>query len=179
MRFNLRGFCRSAAALALAVFALPLAAAELRLAATHTLQDSGLLNVLIPAFEASSGIKLRMAVGGTGQVIKLAANGDVDAVIAHVKAQEEQLVASGAGLRRYAIASNDFLIAGPPQDPARVRGTRDAAEAMRRIMPQRRGSSPAATNPERMSRSASCGAPPEWSQGGRATCPRAWAWAGR
>jgi tungstate transport system substrate-binding protein len=121
------------AALGLALLALPLAAAEFKLAATHTLQDSGLLNTLIPAFEAMSGVKVRMAIGGTGQVIKLAANGDVDAVISHVKAQEEQLVASGAGLRRYAVASNDFLIAGPPQDPARIRGSQDAAEVMRRI----------------------------------------------
>jgi tungstate transport system substrate-binding protein len=129
----MRRFSRTAAALGLALLALPLAAAELKLAATHTLQDSGLLNLLIPAFEAASGVKVRMAIGGTGQVIKLAANGDVDAVISHVRAQEEHLVASGAGLRRFAVASNDFLIAGPAQDPARVRGSQDAVEAMRKI----------------------------------------------
>ena len=122
-----------AAALGLALLAQPLAAAELRLAATHTLEDSGLLRTLIPAFEATSGVKVRLVIGGTGQVLRLAANGDVDAVMSHVKAQEEKLVSSGAGLMRYAIAYNDFFIAGPPQDPARIRGMQDAAEVMRKI----------------------------------------------
>lgn len=122
-----------AAALGLALPAQPLAAAELKLAATHTLEDSGLLRTLIPAFEATSGVRVRLVIGGTGQVLRLAANGDVDAVMSHVKAQEEKLVSSGAGLMRYAIAYNDFVIAGPPQDPARIRGMQDAAEVMRRI----------------------------------------------
>lgn len=129
----LRLFFHIAAALGLALLAHSLAAAEFKLAATHTLQDSGLLKTLIPAFEASSGVKVRLALGGTGQVIRLAANGDVDAVMSHVKAQEEKLVSSGAGLKRYAVAFNDFFIAGPPQDPARIRGMQDAVEAMRRI----------------------------------------------
>ncbi len=133
MPFGLRSFSRGVIALGLAVLALPLAAAELRLAATHTLEDSGLLKTLIPAFERASGIKVRLAIGGTGQVLKFAANGDVDAVVSHVKAQEEKLVASDAGLKRYAVAYNDFLIAGPPQDPAGVRGMRDAVAALRKI----------------------------------------------
>ena len=123
-------FC---AALALALVAPTLAGAELKLAATHTLEDSGLLKTLIPAFEATSGIKVRMAIGGTGQVIRLAANGDVDVVMSHVKTQEENLVSSGAGLKRYAVAYNDFFIAGPPNDPARIRGIKDAVEVMRKI----------------------------------------------
>lgn len=130
---RLLNFCRIGAALGLALLAQPLAAADFKLAATHTLEDSGLLKALIPAFEAASGVKVRLAIGGTGQVIKLAANGDVDAVMSHVKTEEEKLVSSSAGLKRYAVAFNDFFIAGPPQDPARIRGIRDAAEAMRKI----------------------------------------------
>lgn len=126
-------FCALAVALGLSLLAQTLAAAELKLAATHTLEDSGLLKTLIPAFEAASGLKVRLTIGGSGQVIKLAANGDVDAVLSHVKAQEEKLVSSGAGLKRYAVAYNDFFIAGPPQDPARIRGMHDAVEALRRI----------------------------------------------
>lgn len=122
-----------AAALGCALLAQPLVAAELRLAATHTLEDSGLLKTLIPAFEAQSGVKVRLAIGGTGQVIRLAANGDVDAVMSHVKAQEDALVASGAGVKRHAFAYNDFFLAGPPQDPARIRGIQDVVAAMRRI----------------------------------------------
>jgi tungstate transport system substrate-binding protein len=121
------------AALPCLLAAAPAAAAEFRLAATYTLEDSGLLKVLIPAFEANSGVKVRLSVGGTGQVIRLAANGDVDAVMSHVKAEEEKLVASGAGLRRYAVAYNDFFLVGPAQDPARIEGMRDAVEAMRKI----------------------------------------------
>ena len=127
-----RIFCLCAA-LVLTLPAQTLAAAELKLATTHTLEDSGLLKMLIPAFEAASGVKVRLAIGGTGQVIKLAANGDVDAVMSHVKAQEDKLVSSGAGLKRYAVVYNDFFIAGPPQDPARIRGMRDAVEVMRKI----------------------------------------------
>ena len=66
----LRSLCSIATALALALLTQPLAAAELKLAATHTLEDSGLLKTLIPAFEAASGVKVRLAIGGTGQVIK-------------------------------------------------------------------------------------------------------------
>ena len=131
--YCLRSLCGIGAALGLALLAQPLAAAELNLAATHTLEDSGLLKTLIPAFEAASGVKVRLVIGGTGQVIKLAANGDVDAVMSHVKAEEDKLVSSGAGLKRYAIAYNDFFIAGPTQDPARIRGMQNAAEAMRKI----------------------------------------------
>lgn len=133
MRSGLHRFCRIAAALCLVLLASPLAAAEFRLAATHTLEDSGLLKGLVPAFEQASGIKVRLAIGGTGQVLRLAANGDADAVMSHVRAQEENLVATGAGLQRHAFAYNDFLIAGPSQDPARIRGLRDAVGAMRRI----------------------------------------------
>ncbi len=129
----LRSCWRVGTALALALLVQPLAAADLKLAATHTLEDSGLLKTLIPAFEATSGVKVRLAIGGTGQVIRLAANGDVDAVMSHVKAQEEKLVTSGAGLARYAVAFNDFFIAGPAQDPARIRGIQDAVEVMRKI----------------------------------------------
>jgi tungstate transport system substrate-binding protein len=129
----LRSLCCIGAALALGLLTQPLAAADFKLAATHTLEDSGLLKTLIPAFEAASGVKVRLAIGGTGQVIRLAANGDVDAVMSHVKAQEEKLVSSGAGVKRYAVAFNDFFIVGPPQDPARIRGMPDAVEVMRRI----------------------------------------------
>jgi tungstate transport system substrate-binding protein len=131
--FCLRRIFRIGAALGLALVSQTLAGAELKLAATHTLEDSGLLKVLIPAFEAGSGIKVRLVVGGTGQVIRLDANGDVDAVMSHVKAQEEKLVSSGAGVKRYAVAFNDFFIAGPAQDPARIRGIQDGAEVLRRI----------------------------------------------
>ncbi len=108
-------------------------AADLRLGATHTLEDSGILPVLVGAFEAAHGIKVRALVAGTGQVMKYAENGDVDVVFTHSRIDEEKLVASGVGRRRRDVMWNDFVIAGPGSDPARVRGMRDAAAALKRI----------------------------------------------
>lgn len=110
------------------------AAAELRLGATHTLQDSGVLPVLVGAFEsARPGVKVRALVAGTGQVMKYAENGDVDIVFTHSRPDEEKLIARGVGKARVDVMWNDFVIAGPASDPARVRGMRDAAQALKRI----------------------------------------------
>ena len=108
-------------------------AAELRLGATHTLEDSGVLAVLVPAFEAESGVRVRALVAGTGQVMRYAEQGDVDVVFTHSRADEERLVARGIGKARVDVMHNDFIIVGPAADPAHVRGTRDAAAALRAI----------------------------------------------
>lgn len=107
--------------------------AQLRLGATHTLQDSGVLAVILPAFEAASGVKVKPIVAGTGQVMKYAENGDVDIVFTHSRADEEKLIARGIGGARMDVMYNDFVIAGPASDPARVRGLGDAAAALARI----------------------------------------------
>jgi tungstate transport system substrate-binding protein len=109
------------------------AAAELRLGATHTLEDSGILPVLVAAFTKATGIAVKPLVAGTGQVMKYAENGDVDVVFTHSRKDEEKLVARGIGLARADVMWNDFVIAGPEADPARVRGVRDAAAALKRI----------------------------------------------
>jgi tungstate transport system substrate-binding protein len=109
------------------------AAAELRVGATYTLEDSGVLAVLIPAFEAASGVKVRALIAGTGQVMKYAESGDVDVVFTHSRDDEEKLVARGIGKARSDVMYNDFIIAGPTADPARVRGMKDAAAALARI----------------------------------------------
>lgn len=118
---------------ALGVAAWGAGAAELRLGATHTLQDSGVLAVLLPAFEAATGVKVKPLVAGTGQVVKYAENGDVDALFTHSRADEEQLVARGVAISRADVMYNDFVIAGPRDDPARIRGMKDAAAALNRI----------------------------------------------
>ena len=112
-------------------FAAP--AAELRLGATHTLEDSGVLAVLVAAFAKATGIAVKPVVAGTGQVMKYAENGDVDVVFTHSRKDEEALIARGVGLARADVMWNDFVIAGPAADPARVRGGRDAAAALKRI----------------------------------------------
>jgi tungstate transport system substrate-binding protein len=108
-------------------------AADLRLGATHTLEDSGVLAVLVPAFTAATGVKVRPLVAGTGQVMKYAENGDVDIVFTHSRPDEEKLITRGIGRARADVMWNDFVIAGPASDPARVRGLRDAPQALKRI----------------------------------------------
>lgn len=115
--------------------ALPLsgAAQELRLGATHTLEDSGILPVLVDAFGKASAIRVRTVVAGTGQVMKYAENGDVDVVLSHSRKDEEKLVARGVALARSDVMWNDFVIAGPASDPARIRAGRDASAALKKI----------------------------------------------
>lgn len=122
-----------AALVVFAALALGASAAELRLGATHTLEDSGILAVLVSAFERARGVKVRALVAGTGQVMKYAENGDVDIVFTHSRPDEEKLIARGIGKARADVMWNDFVIAGPASDPARVRGLRDAPEALKRI----------------------------------------------
>ncbi|HUP31124.1 MAG TPA: substrate-binding domain-containing protein [Usitatibacter sp.] len=118
---------------ALCVAACGVGAADLRLGATHTLEDSGVLAVLLPAFEAASGVKVKPLVAGTGQVVKYAENGDVDVLFTHSRADEERLVARGVALSRRDVMHNDFVIVGPRADPARIRGMKDASAALRRV----------------------------------------------
>jgi len=120
-------------ALLVAALALPCAAQELRLGATHTLEDCGVLAVLLPAFTAATGIKVKPLVAGTGQVMKYAENGDVDIVFTHSRPDELRLIARGIGLARVDVMWNDFVIVGPAEGPARVRGGRNAAAALQRI----------------------------------------------
>ena len=123
---------RFAAAL-LAVFCSSASAADLRVGATHTLEDSGMLRVFVAAFERDKGVKVRALVAGTGQVMKYAEAGDVDVVFTHSRPDEEGLVKRGVGRSRADVMWNDFVIAGPAADPARIRGMRDASQALRRI----------------------------------------------
>ena len=107
--------------------------ADLRLGATHTLEDSGILALLVAAFTSATGVKVKPIVAGTGQVMKYAENGDVDIVFTHSRPDEEKLIARGVGRARIDVMYNDFVIAGPTGDPARVRGMADAAAALGRI----------------------------------------------
>ncbi|HUQ29475.1 MAG TPA: substrate-binding domain-containing protein [Usitatibacter sp.] len=129
----MRRFAWTVPAFAFALAGAPCAADDLRLGATHTLEDSGVLTVLVHAFTKATGIPVRPLVAGTGQVMKYAENGDVDIVFTHSRRDEERLVARGIGLARADVMWNDFVIAGPRADPAGVRGERDAALALKRI----------------------------------------------
>ncbi len=115
--------------------ALPIVAlaAELRLATTHTLNDSGLLAVVLPAFTRDSGIPVRSLIAGTGQALQMAERGDADIVWSHSPVDEDRMVAAGFGTRRHVVMRNAFVLLGPPADPARIRGESDIAAAFSRI----------------------------------------------
>ncbi len=117
------------------VVAGPVAAesGRLTLATTTTTENSGLMAHLLPIFEASTGIRVRVVVRGTGQVLRTARDGDVDAFIAHDKAAELAFVDAGFGVERRDIMYNDFVLVGPADDPAGIRGFSDAARALSRI----------------------------------------------
>jgi len=133
------GRSRAAAVLALTAALLAVAApmralaAELRLATTHTLNDSGLLDAVLPAFTRDTGIRVRPLVAGTGLALKMAERGDADLVWSHSPSDEERFVAAGFGTRRTVVMTNAFVLLGPRGDPAKIAGERDIAAALRKI----------------------------------------------
>lgn len=118
---------------------MPAFADVLRLGTTTTTEDSGLLAWLIPAYEKKSGDTVRVSLGGTGQVLKLGRNGDVDAILSHSKSDEEKFVADGFAVARYEVMYNDFVIVGPSDDPAKIRGETNPQRAFEKISAGRHG----------------------------------------
>lgn len=100
---------------------------------TTSTQNSGLFDHILPLFTAKTGIIVRVVAVGTGQALKNAANGDGDVLLVHAKPAEEKFVAEGFGVDRRDVMYNDFIIVGPKDDPAGLRGSRDAAAALARI----------------------------------------------
>jgi tungstate transport system substrate-binding protein len=103
------------------------------LSTTTSTQDSGLLDVLVPMFETQSGYSVKTISVGTGQALALAARGEADVTLAHAPALEKRYVAEGKMQHRRLVMYNDFVLVGPPEDPARVKGLARAADALRRI----------------------------------------------
>jgi tungstate transport system substrate-binding protein len=115
------------------VIAPALAQERLRMATTTSVQDSGLLPYLLTQFEKKCDCKVDVIAVGTGQALKLAANGDVDMVLVHDPLSEEKFVNDGFGVYRQTFMVNDFVIIGPQSDPAHILGMKDAARAMAAI----------------------------------------------
>jgi tungstate transport system substrate-binding protein len=103
------------------------------LSTTTSTQDSGLLDVLIPLFEKQSGLTVKPVSVGTGQALALAARGEADVALVHAPALEKKYVADGKLLNRRLVMYNDFLVIGPEDDPAKIRGERRAAAALAKI----------------------------------------------
>ncbi|MBI1735243.1 MAG: substrate-binding domain-containing protein [Candidatus Rokubacteria bacterium] len=103
------------------------------LATTTSTQDSGLLDVLVPVFERHTGHAVKTIAVGTGQALALGARGEADVVLVHAPALEKRYVAEGKLLDRRLVMFNDFVLIGPANDPAGIRGMPSAADALRAI----------------------------------------------
>jgi tungstate transport system substrate-binding protein len=109
----------------------------IRLSTTTSTEHSGLLNFLLPEFEAQTNTKVRVISVGTGKALELAKNGDVDVTLVHARASEDKFVADGHGIQRREVMYNDFVIVGPVSDPAGIKGMQDVSAALRKIVETR------------------------------------------
>ena len=103
------------------------------LSTTTSTQDSGLLDVLVPMFEKKTGTTVKTISVGTGQALALAAKGEADVCLVHAPDSEKKYVADGLLLNRRLVMHNDYIIVGPAEDPARIKGLAGAADALKRI----------------------------------------------
>jgi tungstate transport system substrate-binding protein len=101
-------------------------------ASTTSTQDSGLFGYLLPIFKAKTGIEVKVIAQGTGQALDTARRGDADVVFVHAKSQEEKFLAEGFGVKRFDVMYNDFVLIGPKDDPADVKG-KDIETALKTI----------------------------------------------
>jgi tungstate transport system substrate-binding protein len=103
------------------------------LASTTSTQNSGLFDAILPLFTAKTGIQVRVVAVGTGQALRIARNGDADALLVHHRPSEDAFIAEGYGIERRDIMYNDFVIIGPADDPAGIRNAPDAPSALAAI----------------------------------------------
>ncbi len=94
----------------------------LRLGTATSTDNAGLLDVLLPAFKATGGYDVHVIAAGTGKVLKLGENGDVDVVLVHAPKIEQEFIDAGLGVDHRRVMHNDFVIAGPASDPVSIRG---------------------------------------------------------
>jgi tungstate transport system substrate-binding protein len=106
---------------------------QIILATTTSTQDSGLLDVLVPAFEDQYDYNVKVIAVGSGQAIEMGQRGDSDVLLTHAPSSEEEFVADGYGVNRQLVMHNDFIIVGPADDPAGVAATDSALDALQAI----------------------------------------------
>jgi len=103
------------------------------LSTTTSTQDSGLLDVLVPLFEKKTGLTVKTISVGTGQALALAARGEADVALVHAPSPERKYVEKGKMQNRRLVMYNDFVVIGPEDDPAKIKGVPKAADALKRI----------------------------------------------
>lgn len=106
---------------------------RIRCASTTSTQNSGLFDYILPMFEKKTGIKIDVVAVGTGAAIEIGKRGDADVVFVHAKEQELKAVEEGYFVNRHDVMYNDFVIIGPQNDPAKIKGIKSASEAFRKI----------------------------------------------
>ncbi len=106
----------------------------LRLATTTSTADTGLLDAILPDFEAKYNAKVDVVAVGTGQALELGRKGDADVELVHARSQEDKFVADGDAKERFDVMYNDFIIVGPQDDPAKIAGMTAAKDAFKAIM---------------------------------------------
>jgi len=107
-----------------------------RLATTTSTENSGLLRAILPQFEKATGYQVHVIAVGTGKALRMGRDGDVDVVLVHAPAAEQEFVAQGWGVNRRQVMYNDFVITGSPDDPAGIKGMQDPARALAKIAAQ-------------------------------------------
>lgn len=119
--------------LAIAAVTAAQAGDPVTLASATTPEAAGLYRHILPRFEKKTGIDVQVIAVGTGQALEIARRGDADALLIHHPESEQEFVEQGFGLARHRVMHNDFVIVGPRDDPARIRGMNDAPTALKRI----------------------------------------------
>jgi tungstate transport system substrate-binding protein len=103
------------------------------LATTTSTQDSGLLDELLPLFEARTGYRVKTIAVGTGEALAMGSRGDADVLLVHAPEREKEVVAVGHAVNRRVVMHNDFLLVGPEEDPAGIYGGGDGAGSLKKI----------------------------------------------
>lgn len=106
---------------------------NLILATTTSTQDTGLLDLLNPMFEKKTGYFVKTIAVGSGQAMAMGSKGEADVLLVHSPAAEKKFMEEGSGVNRKLVMHNDFIIVGPPSDPAGVKGMKSAPEAVKQI----------------------------------------------
>jgi tungstate transport system substrate-binding protein len=103
------------------------------LATTTSTQDSGLLDVLVPVFEKKTGFFVKTIAVGSGQAMAMGQRGEADVLLVHSPEAEKKFIAEGYGIHRRLIMHNDYIIVGPSEDPAQIKGTKSSSESFKKI----------------------------------------------
>ena len=105
----------------------------LRLATTTSTANSGLMDYLLPELTKDTGVEVQVIAVGTGKALRLGREGDVDAVLVHARNAEQAFIDGGFGVERFDVMYNDFVLIGPPEDPAQISSSGSVIEVLKKI----------------------------------------------